>query len=82
MLGLPRNVLIWDGEQLASWLDALGLGELAPAFLAHNVNGGTVFLLTEEHLRELGFALVGDRLYFIEVRPIALIDPWPPCSLA
>jgi len=67
MLGLPRNVLIWDGEQLASWLDALGLGELAPTFLAHNVNGGTVFLLTEEHLRELGFSLVGDRLYFIEV---------------
>jgi len=67
MLGLPRNVLVWDGEQLATWLDALGLGELAPAFRAHNINGGTVFLLTEDHLRELGFSLVGDRLYFIEV---------------
>jgi len=67
MLALPRNVLVWDGNQLVTWLDALGLGELGPAFLAHNVNGGTVFLLTEEHLRELGFALVGDRLYFIEV---------------
>ena len=42
MLGLPRNVLVWDGEQLVAWLDALGLGEVAPAFLAHNVNGGTV----------------------------------------
>lgn len=29
--------------------------------------GGTVFLLTEDHLRELGFNLVGDRLYFVEV---------------
>jgi len=67
MLGLPRNVLVWDGEQLASWLDALGLGALAPNFLAHNVNGGTVFLLTEDHLKELGFSVVGDRLYFIEL---------------
>lgn len=67
MLGLNRNVLTWDGEQLATWLDALGLGELAPNFLAHNIDGGTVFLLTEEHLKELGFHIVGDRLYFIEV---------------
>ena len=67
MLGLHRNVLTWDGEQLATWLDALGLGELAPNFLAHNIDGGTVFLLTEEHLKELGFNLVGDRLYFVEL---------------
>ena len=31
MLGLPKNVLVWDGEQLATWLDALGLGAQAPA---------------------------------------------------
>ena len=68
MLGLPRNVLTWDAEQLGTWLDALGLGELVPNFQSHNVDGGTVFLLTEEHLRELGFGLVGDRLYFVEVR--------------
>lgn len=66
-LGLHRNVLTWNGEQLATWLDALGLGDLAPNFLAHNVDGGTVFLLTEDHLKELGFNLVGDRLYFIEL---------------
>jgi len=67
MLGLPRNTLVWDGEQLATWLEALGLGSLSPSFLFHNINGGTVFLLTEEHLRELGFTVVGDRLYFIEL---------------
>ena len=119
MLGLHRNVLTWDGEQLGTWLDALGLGDLVPAFLAHNIDGarpglrehrpalrrrgrrrlpcppahvaalrvracnlrcrcsderaraamtgGTVFLLTEDHLKELGFNLVGDRLYFVEV---------------
>mmetsp|Transcript_510 Transcript_510/g.1463 ORF Transcript_510/g.1463 Transcript_510/m.1463 type:complete len:381 (+) Transcript_510:80-1222(+) len=67
MLGLQRNVLVWDGEQLGAWLEALGLGDLAPSFLHHNVNGGTVFLLTEEHLRDLGFNVVGDRLYFIEL---------------
>mmetsp|Transcript_28060 Transcript_28060/g.87777 ORF Transcript_28060/g.87777 Transcript_28060/m.87777 type:complete len:364 (+) Transcript_28060:74-1165(+) len=67
MLGLQRNVLVWDGEQLGAWLEALGLGDLAPSFLHHNVNGGTVFLLTEEHLRDLGFSVVGDRLYFIEL---------------
>ena len=54
---------MWDGEQLGAWLEALGLGDLAPSFLHHNVNGGTVFLLTEEHLRDLGFSVVGDRLY-------------------
>ena len=54
MLGLPRNVLVWDGEQLGAWLEALGLGELAPNFLFHHVTGGTVFLLTEEHLKDLG----------------------------
>ena len=98
MLGLPRNVLVWDGEQLATWLDALGLSPVAPAFLAHNINGatasaaissstcaarsalvatyqsqrhalagGTVFLLTEDHLRDLGLTVVGDRLYFIDL---------------
>jgi len=51
----------------STWLEALGLGSLAPNFLYHNVNGGTVFLLTEDHLRDLGFTLVGDRLYFIEL---------------
>jgi len=67
MLGLPRNTLLWDGEQLGQWLEALGLANLAPHFQFHNVNGGTVFLLTEEHLRELGMHVVGDRLYFIEL---------------
>jgi len=37
MLGLPRNVLVWDGEQLGTWLDALGLGQVVPAFLDHNI---------------------------------------------
>ena len=32
MLGLPRNVLVWDGEQLGTWLDALGLGQVVPAY--------------------------------------------------
>ena len=31
------------------------------------VSAAQVFLLTEDHLRELGFGLVGDRLYFVEV---------------
>jgi len=67
ILGLPRNVLVWDGEQLGAWLEALGLGSLAENFLFHHVTGGTVFLLTEEHLKELGFSVVGDRLYFVEL---------------
>ena len=66
-LGLQRNVLVWDIEQLGTWIDALGLGALAPAFASHNIDGGTVFLLTEDHLRELGLTVVGDRLYFIEL---------------
>jgi len=67
MLGLQRNVLVWDGEQLGTWLDALGLGAVVPSFLANNIDGGTVFLLTEEHLKDLGFNIVGDRLYFVEL---------------
>ena len=45
----------------------MGLGSLAENFLFHHVTGGTVFLLTEEHLKELGFSVVGDRLYFVEL---------------
>ena len=56
-----------SSRDLTTRLEALGLGQLAPSFLHHHVNGGTVFLLTEEHLKELGFGLVGDRLYFIEL---------------
>jgi hypothetical protein len=43
------------------------LGCLSAVGLGGVFSGGTVFLLTEEHLKELGFSLVGDRLYFIEV---------------
>ena len=55
-----------------------------PAFLDHNINGGTVFLLTEDHLRELGLTIVGDRLYFIDLltRPSGSeAPPAPPPGL-
>ena len=57
MLGLPRNVLVWDGEQLGTWLDALGLGQVVPAFLDHNINGGTVPAARSKRARALAPSL-------------------------
>ena len=46
MLGLPRNVLVWDGEQLGTWLDALGLGQVVPAYPVLNPTKAVPLRLT------------------------------------
>lgn len=66
-LGLPQNVFMWSTKEVTTWLTALGLGEYAPAFVEHNVQGDVIFLLLESHLQDLGMSKIGDRLYFMEV---------------
>jgi len=66
-LSLPQNVFVWTVKEVSAWLDALGLGEYASAFVAHHVQGDVIFLLLESHLQTLGMTKIGDRLYFMEV---------------
>ena len=66
-LGLPANVFTWSADDVGKWLAALGLGEFAPAFAFHRLQGDVVFLLLESHLQEMGMSKIGDRLYFMEV---------------
>jgi len=66
-ISLPQNVFVWSVKEVAAWLEALGLGEYASAFVAHHVQGDVIFLLLESHLQDLGMRKIGDRLYFMEV---------------
>ena len=66
-LGLPANVFTWSADDVGKWLAALGLGEFAPAFAFHRLQGDVVFLLLESQLQEMGMSKIGDRLYFMEV---------------
>ena len=49
---LPSNVLKWNTEQIATWLDKIGYGELKADFQAQNITGETLFELTNESLRD------------------------------
>jgi class 3 adenylate cyclase len=49
------------GFDVAAWLQEVGLGEYAPQFAAHAIDGDVLAALTDEHLKELGLPL-GDRL--------------------
>jgi class 3 adenylate cyclase/predicted ATPase len=49
------------GFDVRAWLEEIGLGEYAPQFAAHAIDGDILAALTDEHLKELGLPL-GDRL--------------------
>jgi class 3 adenylate cyclase/predicted ATPase len=49
------------GFDVTAWLEEIGLGEHAPQFAAHAIDGDVLAALTDEHLRELGLPL-GHRL--------------------
>ena len=46
---------------VARWLDELGLGNYAPAFVENNVDSETLSHLTSEDLREIGVVSVSHR---------------------
>ena len=48
-------------ENIARWLEQLGLGEFAAAFAENKIDAETLSELTADDLKELGVAALGDR---------------------
>ena len=65
-IGLSPNVFVWTAKDVGKWLDALGLGDFAPAFVENKLHGDVIFMLLESHLNDIGMKRIGDRLYFME----------------
>ena len=57
-----ENVSSWSSHQVGNWLASIGLVDYVPSFQHHRVTGDVLEVLSEEHLRELGVALVGHRV--------------------
>ncbi|XP_075797397.1 diacylglycerol kinase kappa isoform X1 [Pelodiscus sinensis] len=49
----------WGAEEVAAWLDALGLGEYKDIFSRHDIQGSELILLERRDLKDLGVAKVG-----------------------
>ncbi|MEE9590741.1 MAG: SAM domain-containing protein [Hyphomicrobiaceae bacterium] len=48
-------------RDLCEWLERLGLGEYVEAFAANKIDAGVLPSLTNDDLKDLGVAAVGDR---------------------
>ncbi|XP_064206522.1 diacylglycerol kinase delta-like isoform X2 [Anguilla rostrata] len=49
----------WAKEEVAAWLDALGLGEYTEIFVRHDIQGSELVLLQRQDLKDLGISKVG-----------------------
>uniref|UniRef100_A0A8C5MXM9 Diacylglycerol kinase n=1 Tax=Leptobrachium leishanense TaxID=445787 RepID=A0A8C5MXM9_9ANUR len=49
----------WGTEEVAAWLDVLGLGEYKEIFIRHDIQGTELVLLERRDLKDLGIAKVG-----------------------
>lgn len=61
-------------EDLAKWLEGLGLGEYADAFAENAVDFRTVTALTEDDLKELGLKIGHRRLLQKAVADLSASD--------
>jgi class 3 adenylate cyclase/tetratricopeptide (TPR) repeat protein len=59
--GSEPSALVESVEEVGRWLRSLGLGEHAEAFARHAIDGPALRLLSDEDLRELGVARIGER---------------------
>jgi hypothetical protein len=67
--GASLDPHLWSVDETEAWVDAIGLGEYAPSFREHGVDGATLFYVTESELaEELGLTKVGLRKRFILAR--------------
>jgi SAM domain (Sterile alpha motif) len=48
-------------QQIADWLEKLGLGQYAPCFAENDINFAILSDLTDEDLKELGVPSLGHR---------------------
>ncbi|XP_068553768.1 diacylglycerol kinase kappa isoform X3 [Anas acuta] len=49
----------WGAEEVAAWLEALGLGEYRDIFIRHDIQGSELILLERRDLKDLGITKVG-----------------------
>ncbi|KAM9373772.1 diacylglycerol kinase delta-like [Phaethornis superciliosus] len=49
----------WGSEEVAAWLEALGLGEYREIFVRHDIQGSELILLERRDLKDLGITKVG-----------------------
>uniref|UniRef100_A0A8D2PSJ6 Diacylglycerol kinase n=1 Tax=Zosterops lateralis melanops TaxID=1220523 RepID=A0A8D2PSJ6_ZOSLA len=49
----------WGSEEVAAWLEALGLGEYRDIFVRHDIQGSELILLERRDLKDLGITKVG-----------------------
>ncbi|XP_025894914.1 diacylglycerol kinase delta-like isoform X3 [Nothoprocta perdicaria] len=54
--GLPDK---WSSEEVAAWLETLGLGEYRDIFVRHDIQGSELILLERRDLKDLGITKVG-----------------------
>ena len=48
-------------DDVARWLEQLGLGEYAVAFAENRIDSGLLTRLTNDDLKDIGITVVGDR---------------------
>uniref|UniRef100_A0A8U8CIB7 Diacylglycerol kinase n=1 Tax=Geospiza parvula TaxID=87175 RepID=A0A8U8CIB7_GEOPR len=49
----------WGSEEVAAWLETLGLGEYRDIFVRHDIQGSELILLERRDLKDLGITKVG-----------------------
>jgi len=54
-------------QQIADWLEKLGLGQYAPRFAENDINFAILSDLTDQDLKELGVSSLGHRRQLLRV---------------
>jgi len=74
--GVESYVLDLDATQVASWsvtdvvnlfVEKIGMGYTNELFMANKINGKSLMLLREEHLKEMGIQAIGDRVFMLDM---------------
>lgn len=74
--GIENYVIDLDASQVAAWstqdvinnfVEKIGCGYANELFLANKINGKSLMLLREDHLKEMGVQAIGDRVYMLEM---------------
>ncbi|OZJ04839.1 hypothetical protein BZG36_02328 [Bifiguratus adelaidae] len=65
MLSLPANPEDWEVEQVAMWLESVGLGNVADNFIRNEISGDILLELTPDMLKELEITSFGKRFKVI-----------------
>lgn len=68
ILGADEDVdaSAWTTRDVAEWLHSIGLGRFDRAFAENKVTGDLLHILNEDHLKELGVKLIGDRVLLLQ----------------